>query len=167
MDQERVYRATVEKAKLTLEWLFKCATYLVREVRDHQNYQKAHKSYTGETSLKKFLETNTHKNVQELAVSPLHMDRLKTYLNEQGIGFHVKEVGDKYQVYFESKNTKLFEAALKDTIEDLTKNPDKVKDLVKKDYELTPKEQMDRLAKTQTASLDLSAKNIDLGGKSR
>ncbi|WP_219122767.1 hypothetical protein KZA77_001865 [Streptococcus constellatus] len=143
MDQERATHTMTLKGKMTAEVILKALYVLSKELYDRHEYKQKHQTFTGETNFNRFMATSSYKDSFEFKNSESHLEKLKHYLNEKGVGFTYQIQKDETQLIFEAKNKALVRAALDQIIEEITKKPEEfVKRVLKKPHEMKPQEKI-------------------------
>ena len=125
MDQDRIVYQLANGAKLTGETFLKALWAMAQHAHDKYQYKQNNQTFVGETNYNKFMATNTEKDSVDFKNSELHLDKLKGYLNDYGIGFtFCRNKGAETQtLLFEVKNKALVERSVEKAIADITKNP--------------------------------------------
>ena len=143
MDQERATHTMTLKGKMTAEVILKALYVVSKELYERYEYNQKHQTFTGETNFNQFMATNSYKDSFEFKNSESHLEKLKHYLNEKGVGFTYRIREENIQLIFDAKNKALARAALDQVIEEITQKPEAfVKRVLKKPHEMMPQEKI-------------------------
>lgn len=130
MNQEQALYKISDVAKLSGEFLLKALFYMVTDAADGVTNLLPKKGVGSEQHYYKFMATEGSKMVETFKASELHVTTLKSYLEQFGVTFAMKEQenGQKLLV-FEAKDKALVAEAFSQTLDKLT-NDKGAKELV-------------------------------------
>ncbi|HEM6115793.1 TPA: hypothetical protein U2C09_000340 [Streptococcus suis] len=142
MDQEKTSHSLALKGKITLEMTIQALYALSKELYERREHKLANRTFEGETRFNTFMATNSDKDVEQLLKSEVHLAKLKHYLEDHKVGFSYYDKGDKTYLVFEAKNRLLVEKSINQMLTDITKSPEKLKNISKmilrKPHEMSP-----------------------------
>lgn len=121
MDQERVAMKIVDVYKFTGEVFLKTLYYAIEASYNTTKNRIENRSFIKETNWNRFMGTSEAKHFQTFLSEEINSERLKSYLEDYGVGFSIKDNKDGTStIAIDAKNVKALEESFNKVVNDLT-----------------------------------------------